>query len=101
MSQMTIFEAIEKTPTPEPQNTEILHRCHIVKFYEDDVEVLVGTAIPGRQTVRIVPTKLNIGIQLDQERHNRVMKKGIQDLSYIDYKKWLSEHGFEERGIKK
>ena len=91
--QMTIFEAIAP-----PKKTGLLHRWHIVKCYED-LEVLVGTAIPGEDTVRFLPMKSNIGIQLDRETHDRVIAKGTQDLTDEEYHKWLKENKFEERDV--
>lgn len=96
MNQMTIFEAIENKPE---NKVGLLNRWHIVKCYEG-VEVLVGTAIPGEEAVRIIPTKLSVGIHLDQETHNRVMAEGTQVLSYANYEKWLAEYGFKERDVR-
>ena len=91
MSQMTIFEAIDP-----PKNVGIRHRWHVVKCYED-LEALVGTAIPGEDTVRFLPMKSNIGIQLDRETHDTVITKGTQVFSDDDYAEWLKENKFEER----
>ena len=91
MNQMTIFEAIDP-----PKNVGIRYRWHVVKCYED-LEVLVGTAIPGEDTVRFLPMKSNIGIQLDRETHDRAIAKGTQAFSDEEYREWLKENKFEER----
>ena len=95
MNQMTIFEAIDD----KPKKVGIRYRWHVVKRYED-LEVLVGTAIPGEDTVRFLPMKSNIGIQLDRETHDRAIAKGAQVFSDEEYREWLTENNFEERDVK-
>ena len=44
--------------------------------------------------------KLNIGIQLDRETHDRVIAQGTQVFSDEEYREWLTVNNFEERDVK-
>ena len=80
MTQLSIFDL--------DRPTGLLHRKHIVAPY-DGIADFIATAIPGKETMHILPGK-----------HQTTIPYKKFDLSYAEYAEWLKENNFEERDVK-
>ncbi|KIH70053.1 hypothetical protein [Salinicoccus roseus] len=61
--------------------TGLLHRKHL--YFGT---TCFATAIPGRETIRIMVHK-----------YQNVLPKDTPNMTYLEYEKWLIENDFEER----
>jgi hypothetical protein len=75
---MTIFEALEKAPAPEPKKTGFLHRSHLYKG--DEIAFTVIPSIHGAKLLRIKPGDPMVQTLTDEEYQDFIKAEGLREV---------------------